>query len=422
MQIAVVPDIHLNKTVYKGVMDRNMPMLPFRNVDFMNAFQYAVDKCVNEIKPELLVIPGDTYDNFEPSNEVRGFFSNQLSRLTNAKIPVIILIGNHDVCKKHHGLKDIQELKLKNVVVVEKPTVTEYRGVQLFLFPYSLEVEQKKKTIKEEFTDFVQEIKSKKKDMPSIFFGHFPVRGGLVNQYTEEDTLTDTTTTLAIPVSIQKEFKNRNLHDISIEDLDRIGADYVLLGDYHKHQVLDTKKCIAMYPGSLEKTNFSEVDTIKGFVVFDSDADPKGKIMGKCRFVEYPNCRPMIEFRGNLSKIREEFKKMDPLQYKDCIVKLTFTGTSSELIDMSTNLESLKKEIRDKVNPIHIDFVAKTDNTEEEQKASKLEQEIMERGHLSNDDIIEVVKEMSKERIKDDKELNLTIGLADEIYKETVGG
>jgi hypothetical protein len=91
------------------------------------------------------------------------------------------------------------------------------------------------------------------------------------------------------------------------------------------------------------------------------------------------------------------------------------------LIDISTNLESFKKEIRDVLDPIHIDFINKSTNDEQVQAASSLEKEIMEKGHLSNDDVIGVVKEIVKERITDEKELALIIDLADEVYKETVG-
>jgi DNA repair exonuclease SbcCD nuclease subunit len=59
MKIAIAGDLHLNKTVYKGVMDRINSQLHFRNADFMKAFDYMVDKCVNEIKPDLFVVPGD---------------------------------------------------------------------------------------------------------------------------------------------------------------------------------------------------------------------------------------------------------------------------------------------------------------------------------------------------------------------------
>jgi len=424
MKIAVVPDIHLNKTVFKGVMDRDISDLPFRNVDFMKAFAWAVDKNISEIKPDLFVIPGDIYDHPDPSNKVRRFFSKQLRKLNKADIPVIILIGNHDVSKREHAISDIFELQLPKTVVIEKPTINTYKGVKLLLFPYSLEVEQKKKTIKQDFTDFVDEIHKQKLDMPSIFFGHFGVKGASMNQYTEEEVidqmgqvgeLTDTVT--KITAEVKHEFINNNPKDISLDDLDGIGAEYVMLGDYHKHQVLPTKKCIAMYPGSLEKTNALEADLEKGFVVFDSEAKPDKK-MGKCQFIVYPNCRPMIEINGTLSKIRENFKKLDPDKYKGAIVKLGFHGTKDELIDFSSGLETLKREIRDTLNPIHVYNQNDVIDEEQREAATKLETEILKKGHLEAEDVIDCVKEMLEERIKDEKEKKLTIDLTVEEYEE----
>ena len=419
MKIAVVPDIHLNKTVYK-VMDRDNPQLPFRNVDFIKAFQWIVSKCVNEIKPDLFVIGGDVYDKcYFPSNIVRGLFSAELSKLTSAQIPVIILVGNHDISLKTHALKDIGELKLKNIKVIDKSTILSYKDTQLFLFPYSLEVEQKVKTIKEDFLDFVKEIHVKKTDKPSIFFGHFGVRGAAINSYSGEDdedeTLTNTTTTLPI-----KEYKNRNVNDIDCDDLDSIGSDYAILGDYHQFQILSTKKCIAMYPGSAEKTSFSEANQKKGFIVYDSELESI-KDYGKCRFVEYPNCRPMLELNGNFLDMKNKFSKVDYAKYQDAIVKLKFTGLCSEFIDFSAGLENFKKEIKEKLNPIHIDVVNKAKDDKQDEAATKLENDIMEKGHISNDDVKDVVKELAREQIKDEKELKLTFDLADEIYEETVG-
>lgn len=424
MKISIIPDIHLNKTVFKGVMDREISDLPFRNVDFMKAFAWAIDKNINEIKPDLLVIPGDIYDHPEPSNKVRRFFSKQLRKLNKANIPVIILIGNHDVSKREHAISDIFELQLPKTVVIEKPTINTYKGIRLFLFPYSLEVEQKKKTIKQDFTDFVNKIHEQKSDLPSIFFGHFGVKGASMNQYTEEEVIEQTEEIgelsdiiTKVTVEKQQEFINKNPKDISVEDLDDIGADYVMLGDYHKHQVLPTKKCIAMYPGSLEKTNALEADLKKGFVVFDSEMEPDKK-MGKCKFIEYPNCRPMIEIKGTLSKIRDVFRKLEPNKYKGAIVKLRFHGTKDEQIDFSSGLETLKQEIREAFNPIHI--YNQNDVIDEKQKeaATKLEAEILKKGYLDAEDIINCGKEMIVERIKDEKECKLTVDLAFAEYKE----
>ena len=93
-----------------------------------------------------------------------------------------------------------------------------------------------------------------------------------------------------------------------------------------------------------------------------------------------------------------------------CVIKKAVESKSKE-----------RKEIREKLNPIHIDFVNKSKDEKLEQEATKFEQDIMENGQISNDDVKQVVKEVIKERVKDEKEMALTFDLADEIYQETVG-
>jgi len=428
MKIAVVPDLHLNKSVYKGVKDRDIPSLPFRTVDFMKAFEYVVDKCIQDLHPDLLIVPGDVYDHPSPSNEVRGFLSSQLEKLTSEKIPVVILLGNHDVYQKNHALKDIQELGLKNIRVIEEPTILKYQDVKFLMFPYSLDIEQKKITIREEFNKFLATIKEEDDGTPSIFFGHFGVQNAKINEYIDREfianinTETDTnTTTTEITDEAKKAFRNNNPNDICNDDLDDIGADYVFLGDYHEFQILGTKKCIAMYGGSLEKSDFSEIKQTKGFLFYDSDAQPDEKT-GKCRFIECPNCRPMIELKGNFDDIKKQFAKEDSTKLKNAIVKISFVGTTDELIAYSTGLEGFKKELREKIDPVHIISIQKIKNQAQDEEASKLEKEIMEKGHMEAEDVIKVVKEILAEKIKDEKELEATNVLAQEIYDEVVKG
>jgi len=420
MKIAIVPDIHLNKSVYKGIKDRDDPSLPFRSADFMRAFGYIVDLCINEIHPDVFVIPGDVYDHPAPSNKVRGFFSSQLQKLTFNKIPVIILLGNHDVFMKDHALKDIKELALKSVKVIEEPTIFSFKGMKFLACPYSMDVEQKKVSMKEEFTRFLKEIKNKDDGTPSLFFGHFAVHGAKMNEYVAENILTNTTTTL-ISDGDKQEYINRNPNDIRVEDLDDIGAEYVFLGDFHEFQVLKTKECIAMYGGSIERTDFSEVNQKKGFVLYDSDLDDE-KPMGKCKFIEYPNSRPMIEFCGNFDVIRKQFAGCDLSKYQDAIVKIAFKGSREELVEFSSGLEAFKKELREKINPIHIESTQKVKNIVQEEAASKLEKEIMEKGHLEAQDVIDVAKELVKERVSNKTEVQKIIDLAEEIYNEVTKG
>lgn len=410
MKLAIVSDLHLNKAVYRGVMDSEFHDLHFRNADFIRAFRFICTKCIDEIKPDLVIINGDVWDKHNPSDDVRGVFSAQIYRLLSNNIPIIILIGNHDVCRKNHALKDLYEIKRKNMKVIEEPMSVDFKGHRLLLFPYSLKVERKEITIKEQFSKFIKD--SGKSSEPTLFFGHFGVKGAKINEYEAQSSSSSE------EVVKKKAFVNTNPEDISISDLDTIGAEYVFLGDYHRFQVLPTKKCRALYTGSIEKSDFSEVDQKKGFVVFDTEAEEKGE-MGKCEFIEYPECRPMIELKGTILDMKDKFAEIDPQNYKRAIVKMSFIGTKSQSIDFMSELDGFKKDMVDKINPVYIlPTSINVIDKDQEEKAIKLEEEIVQNGQISDSEILDVAIEIIKENVKDENEVKCLLELIKEIDEE----
>jgi len=437
MKIVCISDLHLSKSVY-GVMDREFTNIPFRSADFMRSFKWMIDKCISEIKPDLVVIGGDVYDYYDVSNSIRGFFSNQLSRLAENKIPCIIIVGNHDICQRHHALNDIQELKLKSIKVIDQFDIIEFKGHRLCLFPYSLDIEQKKVTLEKSmsnFTEYLNDYRKDKDDRPTIFFGHFGIYGAILNDYEKNDgpagakndngayddlenidedddgiEITKTTTT-------RLDYYNSRKDDVHVSVLDALGVDYILMGDFHKHQRLKTKT-IGFYCGSIERTGFNEKNQPKGFIVYDSDA-PMDEKYGKCQFIEYPNCRPMIDIRGNFESIKQQFSTYDCSKYQGAIVRLVCTGTSNDLINFSAGIEEFKKEISKKIDPIHMFTVPKPAKDKiQKQAATTLEKEIMERGHFTDKDVLDVLSEMVGERVKNKEEQAEVMKIANQIYNE----
>jgi DNA repair exonuclease SbcCD nuclease subunit len=384
-----------------------------------------IDKCINDIKPDLVIIGGDVYENPFPPNSLRGFFSNQMSKLTENKIATIIIIGNHDVLLKSHALHDLKELKLKSVKVIDQPIITEFKDHRLCLFPYSLDIEQKKITLGDAFKKFSKEIQDLPHDKPILFFGHFGIYGASVNDYEkdknaedidlfdDEDETEETTKTTTTRI----DYVNSNKDDIHVTELDKMEADYILMGDFHKHQRLKTKT-FGWYTGSIEKTGFNEMDQVKGFMIYDSEAKIN-KEYGKCSFIEYPNCRPMIDIKGDLALMKQKFAMVDYSKYQGAIVRLVFKGTSNDLLDFSGSIEEFKKEICDKIKPVHLFINQKPVRDKiQEQAATSLEKEIMERGHFTDKDILNVLGEMVGERVKNKVEQEEIMKVADEIYKE----
>lgn len=410
MRISIIADCHLNKPNFSSFKDKDSG-ISYKSHDFMRSFEYMVDQNISEIKPDLLVIAGDIYDNHYPSNDIRAFFNRQVAKLTKNKIPVIVLVGNHDICKKSHALSPLAEINIPNVKVIEEPKFIKFKDHILLLYPYSVSVERSIITNKELFYKFVEESKRKinesddLKGLPVIFFGHFGVKGASLNQGSSVS-------------GNQLNFVNNSSHDISVSDLDNSGAKYVFLGDYHNHQILNTKNCIAMYTGSIEKDDMTHRDLAKGFVLYDSTFpnDPK---YGQSKFIEYPNCRPMISISGSLEDIWKGVNELDETK-KNAAVRVVYEGDIKGSNDYHLALENIKSEIKKKIQPVHIFDAQDILDKEMADKGKEIEQKIVETGHMTEDEVMEVVGAILREKVAED-EYETMYSMAEEIRKEAKG-
>lgn len=81
---------------------------PFRGLSFLpskefNQIYQAADQSLTRIvdlalaeKVDLVLIAGDTFDSAKPSPRTQLFFAQQIKRLTDAQIQVVMIFGNHD--------------------------------------------------------------------------------------------------------------------------------------------------------------------------------------------------------------------------------------------------------------------------------------------------------------------------------------
>lgn len=85
---------------------------PFRGLSFLpseefNHIYQAADQSLKRIvdlalaeKVDLVLIAGDTFDSSQPSPRAQLFFAEQVKRLTDAQIQVVMIFGNHDHMKQ----------------------------------------------------------------------------------------------------------------------------------------------------------------------------------------------------------------------------------------------------------------------------------------------------------------------------------
>ena len=95
MKILHVADTHLGYSAYYKVASDGLNQ---REVDVYNSFRQFIDYAV-ENTPDLIVHCGDLFDGVRPTNSAISFTIQQFLRLSEEKIPIVIISGNHETPK-----------------------------------------------------------------------------------------------------------------------------------------------------------------------------------------------------------------------------------------------------------------------------------------------------------------------------------
>lgn len=239
-----------------------------RLLDFYNAFIFTVEKAI-QLNVDFFLFAGDAYKTAHPTPTQQKLFFDGLLKLFRAKIPVIILVGNHDNSStfgKAHALELFGQLPLDGFHVISKPTSlilkTKNGPVQIVGIPWpskntiSLQNAYLNKS-STEITEYISEAVAfliedfaKKLDptIPAVLTGHLTVSSGIFSG--SEKRAIYGTDPLLMPTQL------------AISPF-----DYVALGHLHKHQNLnpDPNFTPIIYSGSIERIDFGERKEEKGF-------------------------------------------------------------------------------------------------------------------------------------------------------------
>jgi exonuclease SbcD len=219
---------------------------------------------------DLVIFAGDAYKTRDPNSTYRREFARRIKRLADAGIPVVLLVGNHDLPAQERRASSIEifrTLDVPNVFVGRKDRLyrlTTRRGepIQVGTVPYPIRqrllahTEHKDKTIAE-LDHLVQQIISENIQalaeqvdpaIPAVLTGHFSVSDA---EYGSERSVM-----LGRDVVVLKSI------------LADPAWDYVALGHIHRHQELNGgQQPPIVYCGSLERIDFGEEKQPKGFVI-----------------------------------------------------------------------------------------------------------------------------------------------------------
>jgi exonuclease SbcD len=138
MKIIHLADTHLGYSAYRKLSDAGFNQ---REEDVILAFLDAVDKIIAS-KPDLVLHSGDLFDTVRPTNRIVSIGIEQLLRIYNAGIPLILISGNHETPKQIYkgsiySIFDALPLKkeLFHIVYKEKLEVFEYGDVTVHALP-----------------------------------------------------------------------------------------------------------------------------------------------------------------------------------------------------------------------------------------------------------------------------------------------
>lgn len=243
--------------------------LPVRVLDFLRSLDTIVDTAVNE-KVDLVIFAGDAYKDRNPQPTFQREWGKRIMRLSEAKIPTVLLVGNHDVSPasgRAHTLHEFNTLNVPYIYIGDRiATLTpEQLGVpvQVITLPWvsrsqlmtrqelaGKTQEEVMALIEDRVTELInRHIQKTDPEIPTILTAHVSVNNA---KYGSERAVM---------------LGNELVLSHALLNNDRL--DYVALGHIHKHQSLnhaDSHPPI-VYPGSIERIDFGEAGEKKGFVL-----------------------------------------------------------------------------------------------------------------------------------------------------------
>src|SRR5688572_20238323 len=346
MKILHFADAHIDMANY-GRHDPESG-LPLRVLDFLKSLDIIIDAAIKE-KVDLVIFAGDAYKDRTPAPTFQREWGKRIMRLSQAEIPTILLVGNHDISPaigRAHAIHEFETLQVPNIHVISKPVFLgpQELGIpaQVIGLPWvsrsglmaSLETNETTPgeifaQIEQRLTELVQGwLEQADPSLPVIMTAHASVQGATFGA----ERMVMLGADLVLPGSLVKDQR----------------LDYVAMGHIHKPQNLngpgpDPKdKTLyshppVIYPGSIERVDFGEARDDKFYVIAEVE---HGKT--KVEWQKLKGVRPFIEFyvelksaEGVTAQLKAALPK--PEKMAGAIVKLTveYPRDYEKLIDES---------------------------------------------------------------------------------------
>jgi exonuclease SbcD len=305
--------------------------LPLRVLDFLASLDEIVSTAIAE-SVDCVLFAGDAYKDQNPAPTFQREWGQRIMRLSQAGIPTLLLVGNHDISPsmgRAHALTEFNTLQVPHVRVIDEPVFLSSEdlsalcppgkqlGLQLIALPWisrtamaaALDLKTRDMEVihgamgQKISEDLDRWLNKADPDLPTVLAAHASVEGASYGAERSVSLGRD----LILPKSLVADPR----------------LDYTALGHIHKRQELNPgEHPPVVYPGSIERVDFGEAGDEKFFLIANVE---KGKTELDWR--QLKNIRRFLDIQLKLSskeKIIEQIQGALPPgdQIKDSILRL----------------------------------------------------------------------------------------------------
>ena len=327
MKILHFSDTHLG---YHDLDKVSPTGINLREQDVYDAFEKTIDAAL-KIQPDLIIHSGDFFHRPSPANRPMIFALEQLSRLSAANIPIVVIAGNHETPKTIFTspiLKAFRSIPNVHPIFQQQYETVEFDEVVIHGLPH---INDNKVELEE--MDKIQIVEGK--------FNILMLHTSIGKSY------------------MMDEYGEKLYPPERLELLNQF--DYVSLGHWHDYQKV-SKLETAWYSGSTERMSETEAKSEKGFCILNFEK--KGKKV-EPEFITIPTrLWEVVEIKDcknkSIQEIEEElFALAKKPELKDAIVSIHLVDIQPiQSVELSTR--KINSMIPDPVHiNIHRKFVVK---------------------------------------------------------------
>ena len=338
MKFIHTADIHFGMENY-GRVDAQTG-IHSRLLDFERSLNTCIDYAIEQ-DIDFFLFAGDAYKTANPSPTQQKLLLRCFMRLYKAKIPVVIVVGNHDnplSFGKAHALDVFKLLPVEGFHVFSKPDLitlqTKSGPVQIVGIPWpnrhnismkknfyartALELTQHiSDSLAQIISDLAQKVDP---TLPAVLTGHLTVASGIFSGSEKRAIYGHDPVLMPSQLAIKP-------------------FDYVGLGHLHRFQNLNEGGIPVIYSGSIDRIDFGERKEEKGFCLVTIHDKEKTEY----EFIQLKT-RPFIQIELTLQENKNQTDQLlDAIKkhnITDAIVKILYT-IPDQMID-EVNLKKVQ--------------------------------------------------------------------------------